>query len=283
MLSIVIPSYHRSDLLQRCLAAVTNHAPAGAEIIVVDDASPNGRSAAVARAFPGVRIVRHERQRGFCAAANAGIRASRGTVVELLNDDTEVQAGWADAALAWFEQPCVGAVAPLVLAWPNGDRIDSAGDNYFLGGVAQKRGHGQPVTEHYLQPCAVFGASASSAFYRRAALDQVGLFPESFGSYFEDVDLAWRLRRGGWRTMYEPASRVLHHIGASHGRRKRRLLEQQSCNEERVFWRNLSSRDLWRALPRHAAVLAGKAWLRWHEGTLSPWLFGRLRVLWDGK
>lgn len=178
-----------------------------------------------------------------------------------------------------FADPAVGAVAPLVLAWPDGKVIDSAGDRYFVGGVAGKRGHGEPLTDAFLQPCPVFGASASSGFYRRSALDRVGLFPESFGSYFEDVDLAFRLHRAGYQALYEPASRVLHHISASYGRRGRRLLERQSCNEERVFWRNLPIGALPCALPMHAAVLAAKAWRRWQEGTFTPWLLGRLRVL----
>jgi GT2 family glycosyltransferase len=257
MLSIVIPTHHRSDLLRACLAAVRRHAPADAEVIVVDDASPGGAASDVARPI-GDRVVRLARQSGFARAANAGIRASRGDVVELLNDDTEVQPGWADAALAHFADPAVGAVAPLVLVWPDGERIDSAGDRYYVGGVAGKHGHGRPLGPAYLAARPVFGASASSGFYRRAALDRVGLFPEDFGSYFEDVDLALRLQRGGYRAMYEPASRVLHHVSASYGTTGRRLIERQSRNEERVFWRNLPTRDLWRALPRHAAVLTGK-------------------------
>jgi GT2 family glycosyltransferase len=279
MLSIVIPTHHRSDLLRRCLTTVKAHAPRDTDILVVDDASPKKAATQVAHEFPGVRVVRQPRRRGFAAAANAGIRASRGAIVELLNDDTEVRSGWADAALAWFDDPAIGAVAPLVLIWPDGATIDSAGDRYYLGGIASKRGHGQPLRAEFLHPCPVFGASASAGFYRRAALEQVGLFPESFGSYFEDVDLAFRLQRAGWRAMFEPAARVLHHVSASHGTASRRLLEQQSCNEERVFWRNIPSRELWRAIAKHGAVLSGKAVRRWQEGTLTPWLFGRLRLL----
>lgn len=279
MLSIVIPTHQRCDLLRRCLVTVLEHAPPATDIVVVDDASPSNSASHVAAQYPAVRIVRLERRRGFAVAANAGIRAGRGDIVELLNDDTEVQPGWADAALTWFADPRVAAVAPLVLFWPDGRRIDSAGDRYSVGGVAGKRGHGQPLSPEFLRPCPVFGASACAGFYRRAALDQVGLFPESFGSYFEDVDLSFRLQRGGWQTMYEPASRVLHHGAASHGARSRRLLEQQSCNEERVFWRNTPQSQMWRALPKHAAVLAGKAWRRWEEGTLTPWVFGRLQAI----
>jgi GT2 family glycosyltransferase len=222
-------------------------------------------------------------------AANAGIRTARGSIVELLNDDTEVTAGWAQAALAGFEDPRVAAVAPLVLCLrpPTGEGtsrqgpllIDSAGDRYYLGGIAGKRGRGEALGAAYLRRCRVFGASASSAFYRRQALLEVGGFPESFGAYFEDVDLSFRLHWAGYDVLFEPASRVWHRVSASYGRPRRRLLEQQSCNEERVFWRNLPARTLARALPRHAAVLAAKAWRRWQHGGLAPFLCGRLRVL----
>jgi len=281
MLSIVIPTHNRTDLLRACLQAVTAHAPADAEIIVVDDASQGAQASGVAHAF-GATPIRLDRQRGFAAAANIGIRASHGDIIEMLNDDTEVMPGWADAALGWFDDASIGAVAPLVLAWPDGRVIDSAGDRYYLGGIASKRGHGQSFPcNDFTKPCRVFGASAAAGFYRRAALERVGLFPEEFVSYFEDVDLAFRLNHAGFRTIFEPASRVLHHISASHGKLGRRLIERQSCNEERVFWRNLPTPLLRRAWPKHLLVLLGKAWRRLDEGTLLPWIFGRLRVAWE--
>src|SRR5207244_12481561 len=135
------------------------------------------------------------------------------------------------------------AVAPLVLqslaSVNQRPCVDSAGDSYYLGGVAGKRGHGQPLGREHLRPRRVFGASASSAFYRRDVLLRVGAFPEAFGAYFEDVDVAFRLNRAGYRVLFEPASRVYHRGSASYGKRRRRLLEQQSRNEERVFWRNV--------------------------------------------
>ncbi len=281
-LSVVIPSHNRPDLLRACLASITRHAPAGTEVLVIDDGSPGASVSAAAAEFPHVRCLRWPRRRGFCAAANAGIEAATAPLVELLNDDTEVESGWAAAALAHFAEPAIAAVAPLVLRWDGAGEatdIDSAGDRYFRGGVAGKRGHGEAVGPAYLRPCRVFGASASSAFYRRDLLRRVGAFPERFGAYFEDVDLSFRLHRAGGEVVFEPSSRVRHRLSASYGRPRRRLLEQQSRNEELVFWRNLPSRDLARALPLHLAVLAAKAWRRWGEGNLAPFLAGRLSVL----
>jgi GT2 family glycosyltransferase len=288
---------------------VARFAPLHTEVIVVDDGSRGGCASRAAEEFPGVQVVRRPRAGGFCAAANAGVAAAVAPVVELLNDDTEVTAGWADAALAWFADPRVAAVAPLVLqndparlARGLPPLIDTAGDEYDRGGFAVKRGHGRvwqvrseesgvrsqtepnrpSFTPHssLLTPHSVFGASACAAFYRRGALVAAGGFPECFGAYFEDVDLSFRLRRLGFEIVYEPAAVVWHRVSGSYGRApSRRTLERQSCNEERVFWRNTRGRGLARALPRHAAVLAAKALRRWQEGTLLPWLMGRLRAL----
>jgi GT2 family glycosyltransferase len=228
--------------------------------------------------------MRLERPGGFCTAVNAGIRASQNPIIELLNDDTEVSTGWAEAALAHFDDPHIAAVAPLVLRGPpdvGPPSIDSAGDRYFLGGIAGKRGHGRPLSARYLQSGEVFGVSASSSFYRRQALLDVGAFPEDFGAYFEDVDVSFRLHWAGHRLVYAPASRVWHRVSASHGKPTRYLLQQQSRNEERVFWRNLPNSDLLRAIPWHAAVLAAKAARRWQEGEVLPFVFGRLQAWGD--
>ena len=114
-LSIVIPSYNRTDLLPLCLASVARFAPPRTEVIVVDDGSPGAAVSRTAGEFPGVTIIRRQKAGGFCAAANAGIAAATAPVVELLNDDTEVTEGWAHAALRWFANDRVAAVAPLVL------------------------------------------------------------------------------------------------------------------------------------------------------------------------
>ena len=322
MLSVVIPSCTRADLLTLCLRSVTQFAPPGTEILIVDDASTDGLITRTAVGFPGVRAIRLARRSGFCMAANAGIEAASGGVVELLNDDTEVTPGWADAALRWFADPRVGTVAPLVLQ-NDADRaarglpplIDSAGDEYDPGGFARKRGHGIPLASGGREPAEstslpqgrswfrrdafarssltrgahaprspgpVWGASAAAAFYRRSAVLAAGGFPEHFGAYFEDVDLSFRLRRLGFVAWHEPASVVWHRVSASYGRTPpRRVLEQQSCNEERVFWRNVRGRERVRFLPRHVAVLAGKAARRLQEGTFVPWAVGRAKA-WAG-
>ena len=273
-LAIVIPSHRRADLLARCLESVTRFAPTSTDVVVVDDGSRDAVISRTAQNYPGVRVLRFPKARGFCHAANAGIRATSTPFIELLNDDTEVCEHWTERALIEFDDASIGAVAPLLLL--NDGRIDSAGDMYDVGGFAHKRSHG---TRSEQEAGDVFGACGAAAFYRRSALDRTGLFPESFGAYFEDVDLSFRLHWAGYRVKYQPSSKVFHVGGSSYGKKSRRLIERQSCNEERVYWRNLPNAMLWRSLPRHCAVLIGKALRRWQEGTFLPFVVGRLRVL----
>lgn len=299
-LSIVIPSHKRVDLLRLCLASVARFSPPCTEVIVVDDGSPGAVVSQAAAEFARVKVIRRAISGGFCEAANAGIAAAGAPIVELLNDDAEVTAGWADAALQQFAEARIAAVAPLVLqndparlASGLAPLIDTAGDEYDFGGFARKRGHGRIVANVKSPPSAdseqgtdvprapgpVFAASACAAFYRRDALLRAGGFPEHFKAYFEDVDLSFRLRRLGFEIVFDPASVVWHRVSSSYGKRPPRwVLELQSCNEERVFWRNVRGLDRLRWLPRHAGVLAAKALRRFQEGTLLPWLLGRVRA-----
>jgi GT2 family glycosyltransferase len=251
-------------------------APPSTDVLIVDDGSPNGEATAAARGY-SARALRLDRRVGFCAAANAGVREARGEVVQLLNDDTEVAPGWAEAALARFADPSIVAVTPLVLRGRPGDPpvVDSAGDGYWRGGVAYKRGHGQPLGPRHLRAGPVFGASGSASFFRREAFLRVGGFPEEFVAYFDDIDLSFRLSRLG-RIWYEPSSVVHHRVSSSYGRPSGGLLVQQSRNEELVWRRNLTPLQKLAWLPAHVAVLMLKALRRLREGQLGPFLAGRL-------
>jgi GT2 family glycosyltransferase len=269
--------------LASCLDSILRHAPPGSEVLVVDDGAVDGAAARTAESFPGVRALRLESNGGFCRAVNAGVAATSGEIVEVLNDDTEVTSGWADAALARFSDPTIAAVTPLVLLGAPGEEapmlVDSTGDCYHVAGIARKRGHGERLWAGHFQPGPVFGASGSSSFFRRSVLEQVGGFPEEFVAYFDDVDLSFRLHRAGYRVFYEPASRVYHRLSSSYGRPRGELLALQSRNEELVFWRNLPAGLLLRALPSHLAVVAAKALARAREGQLGPFLRGRWAAL----
>ena len=249
-LSIVIPSHCRADLLRLCLASVTRFAPPHTEVIVVDDGSPGGFVSRTPRRSRSPSDPPRE-ARGFCAAANAGIAAATAPVVELLNDDAEVTAGWADAALAWFADDRVAAVAPLVLQNDPARRARglAAADRHrrrrirprrlrAKRGTAWLRRHDASFPEKCLRRVGLRRVLPPRAVLARAA------FPKHFGPTSRTWIFPSASGGSGLRSSYDPGSVVWHRVSSSYGKRpSRRVLEQQSCNEERVFWRNTRGTD----------------------------------------
>jgi GT2 family glycosyltransferase len=278
--SVVIPTYNGRALLGPCLASVARHRPVDPglpiEVIVADDASTDGTAQWLARVYPEVHVVRLERNGGFCLATNAGIAAARGRFIQVLNNDTEVAAGWIEAGLAPFADPTVGAVAPLVVVRSDPGRVDSAGDSYALPGWPTKRGHGQPAALFAARPVEeVFGASGSSAFYRSAALRRTGAFDPLFGSYYEDVDLAFRLRWAGYRCLFAPKSLIYHDVSATYDHGSPTLQRRMARNGEIVFWASLPLSSLALAIVPHFVFVALQAAWRLARGRLVPFLLGK--------
>jgi GT2 family glycosyltransferase len=262
------------------LASIARHRPLDLglpiEVIVADDASTDGTADWLARVHPEVEVVRLQRNEGFCEAANAGMASARGHFIQVLNNDTEVGAGWIEAGLEPFTDPTVGAVAPLVLVRSEPDRVDSAGDSYALPGWPTKRGHGQPAAQFAARPIEeVFGASASSAFYRSVALRRAGYFDPLFGSYYEDIDLAFRLRWAGYRCVFSPRCVIHHDVSATYHHGSRALQRRMARNAEIVFWANLPFGRLALAIAPHLTFVVLQAAWRMARGRLVPFVLGK--------
>lgn len=227
LVSVVIPTVRGRAWLPACIAALRAQTFRDFEIIVVDNASDDG-SAAWLAAQPDVRVVRNVRNLGFAAACNQGIRASHAPFVALLNDDAQPEPQWLAALVGALQNPHslvptlqssqVGACASLMLFAERPDVVQSAGIAIDRAAIAWDRLRGYRVdSAEVQQPCEIFGASGGACLYRRAMLDEIGLFDERFFAYLEDVDLAWRAQRAGWRCLYVPQACVLHHVSATAG------------------------------------------------------------------
>lgn len=280
-LSVVIPTYNGRGLLEACLASLTRHRPdEGVEVIVADDASTDGTVEWLMSAHPEVRVVRLGQNGGFVAAANAGVAAARGEFIQLLNNDAEVTAGWLEAGLKPFRDLTVGSVAPLVLVRSDPGRVDSAGDQYSILGWPSKRGHGEPAARWRAHPAdRVFGASGSSAIYRGDAIRKLGGFDPAFGSYYEDIDLAFRLRWLGYSCAFTPECVVLHDMSASYDHGRPELQRRMARNAEFLFWTDLPLPHLLAALGPHLAFTAAQLAWRLARRRATPFLLGKLDAL----
>jgi GT2 family glycosyltransferase len=162
-------------------------------------------------------VIESQRNQGFGAAINQGIRASHSAFIATLNDDAVAHPGWLAALLAAAERrPDAGMCASQVRFYGE-HRLDSAGMLVCGDGSSKQRGHGKapedfPVAEETLFP------SGSAALYRRAMLEVVGAFDDRFFLYCEDTDLGLRARWAGWKCLYVPEAVVEHHYSHSAGR-----------------------------------------------------------------
>jgi GT2 family glycosyltransferase len=246
--AVVIPNWNGAALLPACLDALRQQTYRDHEVVVVDNGSRDDSLAVLAR-YPEARVLRCGRNRGFGAATNVGIRATAGPYVATLNNDAAPAPGWLAALVAAAEaDPAVGMVASRMVFAARPDVLNSCGIALDRAGIAWDLLGGAPVgADHALtEP---FGPCAGAALYRRAMLDQIGLFEERFFAYLEDVDLAWRARRAGWRCRYAPAAQVAHQHSATAGEGtayKRYLLGR---NKVWLVARNYPSASLWRWLP----------------------------------
>jgi GT2 family glycosyltransferase len=166
----------------------------------------------------GLLRVHTDGERGFAAANVAGLAAApRAEFVALVNDDAVIDAGWAKALIAELDaHPEAASAQGVVLQWSE-DLVDGAGLAWNRWWQAVQRGRSQAAMKN-TEPHEIFGVSATAAIYRRSALDQVGpLFDDRLGSYYEDVDLAVRLRAAGWTARCVPGARA-RHAGSTTGR-----------------------------------------------------------------
>ncbi len=261
--SIVIPTWNGARFLGPCLDALDRQTlgpPGGGayEVIVVDNGSTDATGEVLAMR-PAVRVIRFNENRGFAAAVNAGITASRADVVVLLNNDTEVEPGWLAALVAALEaDPGAGMATSKVRLWDRRDVLHTTGDTVDLAGSAANRGVWEVDRGQWDERRTVFGANAAAAAYRRALFDDVGGFEEAFGSYLEDVDLAWRARLAGWGCVFVPEAVVYHHVSATGGGPLASYLVAR--NRVWLIARDYPARLLARHLGSVAAALTRAGW-----------------------
>lgn len=218
LFSVVIPHWNGKQYLETCLDALLRQTYAPIEIIIVDNASEDGSQALIRAHYPQVKLIELPENQGFTGACNAGMAVAGGEYVALLNNDTEVDAGWAQAVVDAFERhPQVGMVASKMLLFDRRDHIHTAGDGFTTDGRPFNRGVWERDTGQYDEEAFVFSACGGSSVYRRALLDEVGLLDDDFFFLMEDVDLAWRAQLAGWRALYTPHAIVYHHLSATGG------------------------------------------------------------------
>lgn len=251
-LSICILTHNQPELLTSCVLsciAEVERAQVQAEILIVDNATADGYPQRLSAIHPSIRIIRSERNLGFSSGNNVAIRSSQGRHVLILNDDTELQEGSLALLIRVVEScPEIGAVGPKLLN-PDGSLQVGFTNKKFprIRGLLSaflpfsEALYWHRWTRNFLtewndgnETGETDYVAGACLLIRRAALDAVGLFDESFRFWLDDTDLCYRLKESGYTVFYLADARVVHHGSASIrrvlGRSERHTILLRSLN-----------------------------------------------------
>ncbi len=232
---IVVLNWNGLALTRECLRSLGRVTYPATHVVVVDNGSTDGSPEALAMAFPGVTLLRNERNLGFAGGNNVGIAYARehgADYVLLLNNDTVVAEGFLEPLLAVAESDSqVGMVCPVIYFQTLPGEIWAAGVDINLRRwrrliprgnrrnvstmLFALRGHHERDDGRFAEVQPVDGATGCACMIKRQALAEVGLLDESFYLIHEDSDWSTRLGRAGYRIMLVPQSLVWHRVGAS--------------------------------------------------------------------
>ena len=282
-LSVIVVSYRKGELLDSCLLSAQSalkEIDGSSELILVLNRASRDERFSNEELSKSIDIVYEPENIGFAPAVSVGIKRARSEWIALLNDDATVeQQAFAYMLEAGLSAADVGSVAAQMRFSDRPETINSAGIEVDKLGVAYDRLLGKSLNASETETIEVFGASGGAVLYRRAMLDDIGGFDESFFAYLEDVDVAWRARMKGWRCLYVPDAVVFHHHSATLGHGSRRKYFLVGRNRVRLLAKNASTAQLRRHGPRMLAHdLAYIGFVALTRLTLAP-LRGRVSGL----
>ena len=225
-LSVVIVTWNEAEVIRRCLPPLVQQLQPGDELIVSDNASEDGTLDVVAELAPGAIVVQNGGNVGFPAACNSGAAAASGELLVLLNPDTVVAPGWAEA----IRRPALDgrgwAAWQALVTMEGGTRVNTSGGVAHYTGIAWAGQMGEPIAAAPREPREVgFGSGACLAL-RLADWRRIGGMPEHFFLYYDDVDISFVLRLEGGRIGVETGALVDHEYEFSRRSVKWRVLER---------------------------------------------------------
>ena len=216
--SVIIPVFNQLPFTHACLASLqTIQERPRFEVIVVDDCSRDSTAKLVPQ-IRGIVYLRNETNSGFIASCNRGAEKARGKYLFFLNNDTVVKDGWLSGLMDTFaEEPQAGVVGSK-LVYPDG-RLQEAGGIIWRDASGWNFGKSDdPEKPEYNYLREVDYCSAAALMIPKSLFQSVGGFDSRYApAYYEDTDLSFKVRRTGYKVLYQPLSEVIHYEGATGG------------------------------------------------------------------
>jgi O-antigen biosynthesis protein len=222
LVSVVMVTHGGGETAVEAIEALIENTDVPFELIVVDNASPDGTAALLDAGVDGATVVTNEENVGFAAGSNQGAALASGRYLCFLNPDAFVQQGWLPALLATFERDeTVGAAVPVFLH-PDG-RVQEAGSALDADANALAIGDGgdPDAFEHRFRRKIDYGSAACLLVRADLFHELDGFDPGYAPAYYEDADLCFKLEERGFATLVEPGARVVHLRGGTSPRARR--------------------------------------------------------------
>lgn len=258
LVSIIMVTWNSRPYLFNCLSALSKQTMQGFELILADNGSTDNSVDKLESHWSGLQLFVEylNKNLGFAAANNIGARLARGKWLVLLNADAFPEPDWLEKLLRAAEQnPQYSMFSSRQIQYNSPERLDGSGDAYHISGLAWRNFYNYPSNGYGMQQREVFSPCAAAALYSREEFLRVGGFDEDYFSYFEDVDLGFRLRLGGAKCLYVPEA-VVHHVGsASTGKRSDFSVYYGYRNMIWTFVKDMPFPYFWMFLPLHIITL----------------------------
>ena len=277
LISVIILVWKDTEHVSACINALQKQTYRDFEIIIVDNGSNQFDALSQIQkkhSNLSILIERSKNNSGYAAGNNLGVKRACGHWLALLNDDAFPQSDWLEMLVHTAEQyKDYTFFASRQIQYNHLEFLDGAGDSYHITGLAWRRYYNQPAENYGLLNEEVFSACPAAALYSREEFLKIGGFDEDYFSYFEDVDLGFRLRLNGAKCLYVPDA-VVHHVGsASTGKRSDFSVYYGYRNMIWTFFKNMPFPYFWIFLPLHiATVIFFTIYLTWRGQGSAIWL-----------
>lgn len=254
--TVVIVCWNSGSYISRCLESIQIQTLAELEVIIIDNGSTDGSLKVLKPLGLQSKLIELQNNRGFATANNIGARLAQGKWLALLNADAFPEPDWLEKLLAAAaNHPEYSCFSSRQIQANVPELLDGAGDAYHVSGLAWRHGYNQSSTNNGHEQKDIFSACGAAALFSREDFLQAGGFDEDYFSYFEDVDLGFRLRLTGKKCLYIPEA-VVHHVGsASTGKRSDFSVYYGYRNMIWTYFKNMPSPLFWFFLPIHIATI----------------------------
>ena len=211
LVSVVLVSWNSQQDLQACLPSLMAQRYPYMEVIVVDNASPDGTADWIASLYPKIRLLRNQENVGFAAAVNQGFATARGEVLVELNPDTIVDENWLTPLVEAIQEPNVGLATSRVMLMQEPKRVNACGNEISLTGLTFCIGVGEEAEGYRDVTIQSVPAISGAAFaMSRTCYETIGGFDADYFTYFEDTDLSLRARLAGFDVVLAAESVAYH-------------------------------------------------------------------------